>query len=67
MTADYFGLHGRKPTESEIDRGAQALRRLEQGGRVIRQWSDLPLNVKRKWRDKARVVLKAALSPVGTS
>lgn len=61
MVADVFGLHGRNPTDPEIDRGAEALRQLEQGGRLLRSWNSLRPSEKRKWLDKAGAVLRAAL------
>lgn len=47
--------------DAEIEAGAEALRQREQGGRILRAWADLPNTDKRKWRDKAAVVLYAAL------
>jgi hypothetical protein len=48
------------PSPAQIDAGAEALRQYEQGGRILRKWEDLPNSDKRKWRDKATVVLRAA-------
>lgn len=63
MVADVFGLHGRSPTDSKVDRGAKALRQLEQGRRLLLDWDGLRASSKRKWLDKARAVLRAALNP----
>ncbi len=46
-------------TLDEIDCGADALRRYEQGGKMLRDWIDLPTTTKKKWREKAGVVLSA--------
>lgn len=46
-------------TPDEIDCGADALRRYEQGGKMLRLWADLPNGTKKKWREKASVVLSA--------
>ena len=46
-------------TPDEIDCGADALRRYEQGGKMLREWSDLPAATKKKWREKVSVVLSA--------
>ena len=46
-------------TPDEIDCGADALRRYEQGGRMLRNWSDLPNGTRKKWREKVGVVLAA--------
>lgn len=43
----------------EIDCGADALRRYEQGGKMLRDWRDLPSGTKKKWREKVGVVLSA--------
>ena len=43
----------------EIDCGADALRRFEQGDKSLRLWGDLPNGTKAKWREKVRVVLDA--------
>lgn len=59
---DVFGLHIKEFTQSEIDGGAEALRQIEQGGRVLRKWNDLPNSDKRKWRDKSSAVLRAAFA-----
>lgn len=47
-------------TQSQIDAGAEALRQREQGGRVLRKWDALP-NGDKKWREKAEIVLRAAM------
>lgn len=47
--------------ELQVDLGAKALRELDMRGRITRSWEDLPSYDKRKWREKARVVLRAAL------
>lgn len=60
MVADVFGLHVRAPNENEIDAGAEALRQVEQGGRLLRKWADLPPSDKKKWIEKSRIVLVAA-------
>jgi hypothetical protein len=46
-------------TGEEIDAGADALRRLDQGGGILRPWDKLPNTAKRKWRNKAEAVLAA--------
>jgi hypothetical protein len=47
-------------TPEEVDCGADALRRYEQQrDRVLRLWCDLPSGTKKKWREKASVVLSA--------
>lgn len=46
-------------TPDEIDSGADALRRYEQGGKMLRMWDDLPTATKKKWREKVGVVLSA--------
>ncbi len=45
--------------QDQIDCGADALRRLEQGGKMLRNWNDLPRAVRNKWRAKAVAVLDA--------
>ena len=47
-------------TGAQVDAGAEALRQVEQGGRLIRQWSHLPNADKQRWRSKASAVLRAA-------
>jgi hypothetical protein len=47
---------------SQVDLGAKALREFDMHGRITRSWEDLPSSDKRKWREKARVVLRAALA-----
>jgi hypothetical protein len=61
MVADHFGLHVREPSESEIDRGAAALRAHDMQGRITRSWDKLPKHDKEKWKLKATTVLRAAL------
>jgi hypothetical protein len=51
-----------KPTQEEIDRGAEALRQLEQGGRVLRPWDRLPNSDRKKWRTKSEAVIRAAIA-----
>lgn len=60
MVADVFGLHTRTPTDTEIERGADALRKRQMSGRITRAWETLPKADKKKWRDHAEAVLKAA-------
>ncbi len=48
-------------TLAQIDAGAEALRQREQGGRILRSWDSLPNSAKKKWREKAETVLRAAL------
>jgi hypothetical protein len=43
-----------------IDAGAEALRGRLQGGKMLRDWRQLPNSSKKKWRDYAAVVLTAA-------
>ncbi len=50
------------PTSGQVDAGAEALRQKEQGGRRLRAWDDLPNSDKKKWRDKATLVLLAAFA-----
>ena len=52
----------RELTEREIDAGAQALRQLEQRGRLLHNWADLSDADRREWHEKATVVLRAARS-----
>lgn len=59
---DHFGLHTKTPTQNQIDTGADALRRIEQGGRLLRKWDDLPKSTKDKWRAKAEAVLSAGMN-----
>jgi hypothetical protein len=49
-------------TQTDIDRGADALRQFEQGGRTLRRWDDLPTSTKKKWRAKAEVVARAIVA-----
>lgn len=49
-----------EPGDLAIDAGAEALRQLEQGGRLLRNWDALPNYDKLKWRKKAQTVLRAA-------
>lgn len=58
---DHFGLHGRNPTEQEIDRGAKALRERQMAGRITRKWDAVGNSEKKKWREHAEAVLRAAL------
>jgi len=60
MVADVFGLHTRTPTESEIENGADALRKRQMSGRITRAWDTLPKADKKKWREHAEAVLNAA-------
>lgn len=62
MVADVFGLHVRTPTHEQIEAGADALRKSEQGGRLLRKWDDLPNGTKAKWRNKAKLVLDAGMN-----
>lgn len=62
MVVDVFGLHGREPTEQEINKGAKALRERQMSGRITRKWEDVPTSEQKKWREHASAVLKAALS-----
>ena len=48
-------------SDAQVDAGAEALRQIEQGGRLLRTWNDLPNSDKRKWRVKATAVLRASL------
>lgn len=59
---DHFGLHTKTPSQKQIDTGADALRRVEQGGRLLRKWDDLPNATKEKWRAKAKTVPAAGLN-----
>ncbi len=45
--------------DDELNCGADALRRFEQGGKNLRLWADLPNATRIKWRKKALVVLDA--------
>lgn len=47
-------------TKYEIEAGARALRERMQAGRITRAWPDLPNSDKRKWREHAACVLRAA-------
>ena len=49
-------------TDEQLDAGAEALRQHEQGGRILRDWSDLPNSDKLKWRKKSLTVLRAAIA-----
>jgi hypothetical protein len=42
-----------------IEVGADALRRLEQSGKRLNEWSSLPNATKKKWRTKVETVLTA--------
>lgn len=46
-------------TEDELDCGADALRRFEQGGKNLNLWDQLPNATRKKWREKVKVVLDA--------
>ncbi|RWR30528.1 hypothetical protein D2T29_12720 [Sinirhodobacter populi] len=48
-------------TDTMIEAGAQALRERQQAGRITREWGQLPNSDKRKWREHAEAVLRAAL------
>ena len=48
-------------TAEDVDAGAEALRQLEQGGKKLTVWRDLPNTTKNKWRAKAKAVLLAAV------
>lgn len=48
------------PTPAQIDAGADALRQRKMAGRITRPWTDLPNSDKRKWREHAEAVLRAA-------
>jgi hypothetical protein len=63
MVADHFGLHTRTPTEAEIDRGAKALRERQMSGKKLNAWETLPTSTKKKWREHAEAVLRAAYRP----
>jgi len=47
-------------SSAKLDAGAEALRQVEQGGRLLRVWADLPNSDRKKWRLKALAVLAAA-------
>lgn len=49
------------PTDGEIDRGGKALRERQMGGKITRDWDDLPKSDKRKWLEHAEAVLRAAI------
>lgn len=48
-------------TEQMIDQGAKALPERQQDGRITRAWGDMPKSDKKKWREYAELVLRAAL------
>lgn len=48
------------PAPAQIDAGADALRQRQMAGRITRPWTDLPTSDKRKWREHAEAVLRAA-------
>lgn len=50
-----------QPTQEEIDRGAETLRQIEQGGRILRPWGQLTNSDRKKWRTKAEAVIRAAI------
>lgn len=47
-------------TAKQLDAGADALRKFEMAGRILRQWEDISAAQKRSWREKANAVLEAA-------
>lgn len=49
------------PTQLQIDAGAEALRQRQMSGKITRPWSALPNSDKRKWREYAEAVLRAAM------
>ena len=46
-------------TIEQLDAGADALRRHEQSGKRLNDWSTLPRGTKEKWREKVRVAVSA--------
>lgn len=48
-------------TQTQIDAGAEALRQRQMSGRITRPWDELPNSDKRKWREHAEAVLRAAM------
>lgn len=50
-------------TDEHIDKAAKALRERQMAGRITLPWSLVAPRDKKKWRDTARIVLEAALSP----
>ena len=44
---------------TKLELAADALRRLEQGSKMLMEWSKLPKSTRRKWENKALVVLHA--------
>lgn len=48
------------PAPAQIDAGADALRQRQMASRITRPWTDLPNSDKRKWREHAEAVLRAA-------
>ena len=49
--------------EEQIDAGAKALREHDMKGRITRPWDQVPKSDKKKWREKASVVLWAVRVP----
>lgn len=49
------------PTQPQIDARAEALRQRQMSGKITRSWSALPNSDKRKWREHAEAVLRAAM------
>lgn len=49
------------PTPTQIDAGAAVLRERQMAGRITQPWSNIPNSAKRKWREHAEAVLRAAL------
>lgn len=47
------------PEVELIDAGAKALREHDMAGRFTREWDQVPNSDKRKWREKASVVIAA--------
>ncbi len=48
-------------TQDELEAAADALRRLEQAGKRLRDWRDLPKATQAKWTLKALCVIEAIL------
>lgn len=49
-------------TEEMIEAGGKALRERQMNGKITRDWEKLPKGDKKKWRDHAETVLRAALN-----
>lgn len=47
--------------DEAVDAGAKALRAHDMKGRITVEWDRLPNSQKRKWREKAKVVLAASV------